>query len=201
MVIWLTMLSRLNGYHSPCQRSSSSFGWLSTGAFEQRIAKADMAYMILLSVRSADRRMRQWTTCWLLASVQGSFGAAYYAPSAGYGSRHRWGQRFHRGGLVDGCSAAGAQGLYLRKGSDSAVLLVAWWLCRECNSCIFDNLAITADQARRRVLDEGVHGNLGISDSGSRAFVMVSTWLSQSLSRCSPLCLTCWCECYLDLSW
>jgi hypothetical protein len=35
------------------------------------------------------------------------------------------------------------------------VLLVSWRLWRERNSRVFDNVSITADQARRVVLDEG----------------------------------------------
>ena len=44
---------------------------------------------------------------------------------------------------------------HLRKGFDSVVLLVSWRLWRERNSRFFDNVSITADQARRVVLDEG----------------------------------------------
>ena len=42
----------------------------------------------------------------------------------------------------------------LRKGFDSAVLLVSWRLWKERNSYVFDNVACTTTQAARRVLDE-----------------------------------------------
>jgi hypothetical protein len=44
---------------------------------------------------------------------------------------------------------------HLLKGFDFVVLLVSWRLWRERNSRVFNNVLITADQARRAVLDEG----------------------------------------------
>jgi hypothetical protein len=43
----------------------------------------------------------------------------------------------------------------LRKGFELVVLLVSWLLWKECNSRVFDNVASTAAQAARKVLDEG----------------------------------------------
>jgi len=43
----------------------------------------------------------------------------------------------------------------LRKGFDSAELLVSWRLWREPNSRVFDGVATNAVLAGRRVLDEG----------------------------------------------
>jgi len=43
----------------------------------------------------------------------------------------------------------------LRKGFDSAVLLVSWRIRKERNSRVFDNAACTAAQAARKVLEDG----------------------------------------------
>ena len=42
-----------------------------------------------------------------------------------------------------------------QKGFDSAILLVSWWLWKERNSRVFDNVAYTAAQAMRKVMEEG----------------------------------------------
>lgn len=42
-----------------------------------------------------------------------------------------------------------------RKGFDLAVLLVSWMMWKERNSRVFNNVASTAAQAARKVLDEG----------------------------------------------
>jgi len=42
-----------------------------------------------------------------------------------------------------------------QKGFDSAILLVSWWLWKERNSRVFDNVAYMADQATRKVMEEG----------------------------------------------
>jgi hypothetical protein len=43
----------------------------------------------------------------------------------------------------------------LRKGFDSAVLLVSWRLWKKRNSRVFDNAACSLTQAARQVLEEG----------------------------------------------
>ena len=42
-----------------------------------------------------------------------------------------------------------------QKGFDSAILLVSWWLWKERNSRVFDNVAYTATQATWKVMEEG----------------------------------------------
>jgi hypothetical protein len=43
---------------------------------------------------------------------------------------------------------------HLRRSSDSAVLLVSWWIWKECNSRTYDNSSSTVQQVTRLVLDE-----------------------------------------------
>jgi hypothetical protein len=79
---------------------SSSFGLLFTVEFGRVTSERGMVSRIQQIVRSAAKKMRRSTTCYLLASMLGSFGSTFCIPLAGNASRRRQPWRCRFGGLT-----------------------------------------------------------------------------------------------------